>query len=129
MILATLLLRAVAAGANPNFFCPSFQYFFNCPTKAAVTAINYTLSITYYIAFRNPRYGGSSSNRELTSKAVTFVDDEAVVADLRAAPDGSGDVDMPDAEPAAAAAAAAEPREGSLRRSRRDHPPGPVQKN
>lgn len=120
----------VSAGVNPNFFCPSFQYFFNCPTKAAVTAISYTISVTYYVAFRNPRYGGSASNREMTSKAVTFVDDDDFGP---SAPEASGDVDMPDVEVAAAAApaaaAAAEPREGSLRKSRRAHPPGPVQKN
>lgn len=120
----------VAAGANPNFFCPSFQYFFNNPTKGnATTAINYTLSITYYIAFRNPRYGGSASNRELASKAVSFADDE-----YGDDADDEGDVDMPDAEPEnapppAPPPAAPEPREGSLRKSRRAHPPGPVQKN
>lgn len=71
----------IAAGLNPNFFCPGFFFFFNCPSKAAVTAISYSLSITYYVAFRNPRYGGSASTRDLPARSVTFADDAAPPAD------------------------------------------------
>lgn len=63
----------VAAGTNPNFFCPGFFFFFNCPSKAAVTAISYSISVTYYVAFRNPKYGGSSSGaKDLPVKSVAF---------------------------------------------------------
>lgn len=107
----------VAAGLNPNFFCPGFFFFFNCPSKAAVTSISYSLSITYYVAFRNPRYGGSSSNRDLPSRSVTFAEDGAPPADdgdmdpvIAAADDALARIEafryVPD-EPAGAAQAAA----------------------
>lgn len=51
----------VAAGLNPNMFCPAFFCFFNCPSKGATTTVSISYSIVYYFAFRNPRYGGSSS--------------------------------------------------------------------
>jgi len=54
----------IAAGLNPNMFCPAFNFFFNVPQAVAKTTIHYTLSVLYYFAFRNPRYGGAgSSNR------------------------------------------------------------------
>lgn len=108
----------VAAGANPNFFCPAFFFFFNCPSKAAVTSISYSMSITYYVAFRNPRYGGSASNRDLAVRSVTFADDAAPPADdgdmedpvIAAADDALARIEAfryePD-EPAGAAQAAA----------------------
>lgn len=118
------------AAKNPNFFCPCFYMCFGSPTLAQGSQANvsFSASITYYVAFRNPRYGGSGSSKELMSKSVSFADD---VDDIP--PDdvggASADVDMPPVTEAPAASAAAEPREGSLRRSRRAHPPGPVQKN
>lgn len=108
----------VAAGLNPNFFCPAFSFFFNCPSKSAVIAISYSVSITYYVAFRNPRYGGSASTRDLPSRSVTFADDAPAAGDdddmndpvIAAADDALARIEafryQPD-EPAGAAQAAA----------------------
>lgn len=119
----------LAAGTNPNFFCPSFQYFFNCPSKSAVTSINYSASVTYYVAFRNPRYGGSSSSsKDLPTKSVTFAD-ETTDVDMPDADDSIyADVEIDDDGKQQAPTADSEPREGSYRKSRRKHPPGPVRK-
>lgn len=53
------------AGLNPNMFCPSFQYFLNCPSLGATKAVDVSIGITYYFAFRNPRFGGASSSAKL----------------------------------------------------------------
>lgn len=66
-----------AAGLNPNFFHPGFYMCFGSPSlsqASEVASVHFSVSVTYYIAFRNPRFGGSSSNRELAAKTVTFVD-------------------------------------------------------
>lgn len=55
----------VAAGKNPNMFCPSFAFFLNCPSLGATKAVSISLSITYYFAFRNPRFGGSGSSAKM----------------------------------------------------------------
>lgn len=60
---------------NPNFFCPAFFFFFNSPSLGATHAISYSISVTYYVAFRNPKYGGSSSSKDLPARSVTFADD------------------------------------------------------
>ena len=63
------------AALNPNFFCPSFFLFFNSPSLGAVHNINFSLSVTYYVAFRNPKYGGSSGAKDLPAKDVAYVGD------------------------------------------------------
>lgn len=55
----------VAAALNPNMFCPAFFCFFNCPSLGATATVSISYSITYYFAFRNPRYGGSSAAKQL----------------------------------------------------------------
>lgn len=64
-----------AAGLNPNFFCPAFLFCFGSPSLAADTNVNYSLSVTYYVAFRNPKYGGSANAKDLPSRDITFPDD------------------------------------------------------
>lgn len=59
---------------NPNFFSPAFFLFFNSPTLGAVHNISYTVSVTYYVAFRNPKYGGTGSgSKELPVKGADLV--------------------------------------------------------
>lgn len=55
----------VAAGLNPNMFCPALFVFFNCPSLGATKSVSVSFSITYYFAFRNPRYGGSGGSSKL----------------------------------------------------------------
>lgn len=63
------------AAKNPNFFCPAFYFAFGSPSLAADTQVSYTCAVTYYVAFRNPKYGGSSSSKDLEVRTVTFPDD------------------------------------------------------
>lgn len=95
----------VVAGRNPNFFCPSFHLAFGCPTLdgSALHDIHYSLGITYYCAFRNPKYGGAAyAERSMDSKSMTLPDVESLDGDADAEPggddamadaDGDGDVD------------------------------------
>ena len=55
----------VTAGTNPNMFCPSFSFYLNCPSKGATTSVNVSMSVVYYFAFRNPRFGGSGSAKSI----------------------------------------------------------------
>lgn len=130
----------IASGANPNFFCPSCFIFFNSPSLAATHNITFSLSITYYVAFRNPKYGGSSSSKELASKQVTFPDEpgdademgdgEYVILDEDTMIGDDGrQVSSAPTEAHSAASLSREPREGSLRKALRSSRPGPVQKN
>lgn len=65
------------AGTNPNFFCPAFFFCFGSPSLASPgTTVSYSISITYYVAFRNPKYGGSASSKDLPARSVTFVDED-----------------------------------------------------
>lgn len=78
------------ASKNPNFFCPGFYMCFGSPALAQgteVASVHFSVSVTYYIAFRNPRYGGSSSAKDLPARTVTF-------------PDEDDDLDMPPLEAA-----------------------------
>ena len=104
------------SGKNPNFFCPAFFFCFGSPSLAAPgTTVGYSVSVTYYVAFRNPKYGGSASSKDLPARSVTFAgDDDDDDEDMD---DGAFQRDMarldefryvPDA-PAAAAAAADAP--------------------
>lgn len=51
----------VAAGLNPNFFCPAFFYYVEEPGLDNYVALNVSLDVIYYFKFRNPRYGGAAS--------------------------------------------------------------------
>lgn len=64
------------AGLNPNFFSPAFYFCFGSPTIASPgTTVSYSVSITYYVAFRNPKYGGSGAAKDLPERTVTIPDD------------------------------------------------------
>lgn len=68
------------AGLNPTMFHPSFAMFMNCPSKSAVTSVSVSLSITYYFAFRNPRFGGTGTSSkvvDLGSRPLPDLDDDA----------------------------------------------------
>ena len=129
----------VAASNNPNFFCPAFFMAFGSPSLSAgseVASVHFSISVTYYVAFRNPRYGGSGgASKDLPAKEVSFVDDDSHDVDM-----GGDDViilsdddDVSSTQTVRAAAAAAAPapapREGSYRKSLRSQAPGPVRKN
>lgn len=75
-----------AAGANPNFFCPTLFICFAVPQILAATQINFTADVTYYFAFRNPKFGGSAA----ATKDVVDVMDK--VPDSRG-PAGGDDMD------------------------------------
>lgn len=70
----------VTAGRNPNFFCPSFHMCFGSPslTQDNQANVNFSLSITYYVAFRNPKFGGSASAKDLPTKQVTMATSDDV---------------------------------------------------
>lgn len=55
-----------AAGDNPNFFVPALFIAFAVPGVGANEVnINCTFDITYYFAFRNPKWGGAAGNSKL----------------------------------------------------------------
>lgn len=115
----------VTAALNPNFFCPSFFMFFNSPSLGAAHDINYTLSITYYVAFRNPKFGGSGLSKDLPSKSVTIPDTPADAMDdgidipdeLLRLPEPIDDVDVSNLT-ASEAVAALEARRRQLKKNR-----------
>lgn len=106
------------ADRNPNFFSPAFFMCFGSPSlsqASEVASVHFSVSVTYYVAFRNPRYGGSSSSKDLPARSVTFADDDddgrmddALVADLARLDEYRYEPDVP-AGAAAAAAADADP--------------------
>lgn len=66
------------AGANPNMFAPAFYMVFGSPSlsqQSEVASVKFSVSVTYYVAFRNPRYGGSGgSSKELPVKGASLVE-------------------------------------------------------
>lgn len=94
------------AGRNPNFFSPGFFMCFGSPaldSSHEVASVHFSVSVTYYVAFRNPKFGGSSSSKDLPVRQVTFADEPEGDADME-----DGDVSVVDpveVEPAARAAA------------------------
>lgn len=76
-----------AAGLNPTMFCPGLFWFLNCPSLGAGKNITVSVSVTYYFAFRNPRFGGASSSAKLENLGPRSV-----------FPDGGGDVDGDDGD-------------------------------
>lgn len=84
-----------AAALNPNMFCPAFFAFFNCPSLGATKAVSISVSVTYYFAFRNPRYGGSGGNAKLAdlgARSVSFPDEDDGDMDAAAAAVPSADL-------------------------------------
>lgn len=72
------------ASQNPNMFAPAFFMCFGSPSLSAaseVASVHFSVSVTYYVAFRNPRYGGSSSSKDLPSRVVSFPDEDGGDAD------------------------------------------------
>ena len=91
-------LAYTAAALNPNFFSPAFFICLQSPTLGASTTVSLSLSVTYYMAFRNPKYGGGSSAAK------------ASYASAAALPFDDGDIDdggdMDDVPPPAAESSA-----------------------
>ena len=78
----------ISANTNPNFFSPAFYMVFGSPSLAQgseVASVHFSVSVTYYVAFRNPRFGGSSSSKDLPARSATV-----------ALPDNDDDFDMDD---------------------------------
>lgn len=112
----------VAAGLNPNMFCPSFFFYLNCPSKGATTSVSLSISVTYYFAFRNPRYGGAGDAKMMNLGPRPFDNLDGDGGDDM---DDGGDMvehedidDQPDMDadspPAAAEAAAAPSKRSSV---------------
>lgn len=62
-------LAWTSAGSNPNFFCPAFYMCFGSPSITTSQVVNFSVSTTYYVAFRSPRYSASAS-KSLPVKTV-----------------------------------------------------------
>ena len=60
------------SGSNPNFFVPSLFLCFAIPQTTAQTVVRCTYDIMYYFAFRNPKYGGSSSPSKLDVETLSY---------------------------------------------------------
>lgn len=78
------------AADNPNFFSPAFFMCLQSPTLAAATTVSVTISVTYYMAFRNPKYGGAASSAKLASLGGVLGDGLNPGGD-----DGDDDMDPP----------------------------------
>lgn len=93
------------AGVNPTMFCPSFMFTTLSPSLGAAHNITVSLSYTYYLAFRNPKFGGGEQSarvEDMGVRAVSFADDDGD-GDM----DDGGDVDEPNQPQIDAALAAA----------------------
>lgn len=99
------------AAANPNFFVPSLFFCFGSPSLAdaqAPATVNYQISVVYYFAFRNPKYGASAGSSKMISLGGVIdeeprpapetdaMDDVVVVPPLPDGPDPElqGDIDL-----------------------------------
>lgn len=71
----------VAAGTNPNMFCPSFMWALCSPSLGAAHNVTVSISYTYYLAFRNPKWGGSGGR----SGAAMRGGDDAIMDEDEAA--------------------------------------------
>lgn len=88
-----------ASGKNPTMFHPCMALMLNCPSKAAIQQVSLSLSVTYYLAFRNPKFGGGASSSRLVdlgARSVSFPDEQ-----------GDDDDKMSDADALGGAASAA----------------------
>lgn len=94
-----------AGGANCPCFCPSFQMTLVSPSLGAAHNVTVSVSYTYYLAFRNPKFGGGASSAKdvsMPTRSVSFADAEFETLDEE---DGDMDTKAGDAELAAAATA------------------------
>lgn len=67
------------AGANPNFFCPALALNFTAQGLTATVSVTFTFDVTYYFAFRNPKYGANPSNAKsqmMVGDAIPDADQE-----------------------------------------------------
>lgn len=80
-------------------FNPQFSFYLNCPTLGATKTISVSLSVVYYFAFRNPRFGGSASIskfEDLGDRSVATLpldEDDEMLDGVAAVPDLPGDMD------------------------------------
>lgn len=58
------------AGENPNFFVPALFLAIAVPGQTEQKTVNGTVDVTYYFAFRNPKYGGSAGANRLAVEDV-----------------------------------------------------------
>lgn len=117
-------LAWAAAARNPNMFHPGFYIFLNCPSLGATKAISMSVNVTYYFAFRNPRYGGAAGGNakfvDLGPRPTLDDDDGDEMDDDKGDLGAPGDLDaggdMDDDVFARQAAAAPAPVPGELKR-------------
>lgn len=69
-------------------FCPSFMFTCLSPSLGAAHNVTISISYTYYMAFRNPKFGGGSSKSVVTDLG------ERVATKGASADDEDGDMDM-----------------------------------
>lgn len=72
-------LAWLAGGAHCPCFAPSFQMTLVSPSLGEDHNVTVSISYTYYLAFRNPKYGGGSSGAkvdDLGARVVSFPDDD-----------------------------------------------------
>lgn len=74
------------ANVNPQMFHPAFWCFLNCPNLNATHAVTVSISVTYYVAFRNPKYGGAGGEQRLVDLGPRPIDEGDA--------DGGGDMDV-----------------------------------
>lgn len=92
----------ISANTNPNFFCPEFFMCFGSPAldqSHEVGTVHFSISVTYYVAFRNPKFGSSSSSKDLPARTISIPDDAQ----------GEGMIDDGDMDEEILLAAAAKP--------------------
>ena len=76
------------AGINCNMFHPGLWFYFNCPSLGQNKQVNVSVSVTYYMAFRNPKYGGAAN------ADARLVDLGPRTLDAGGDVDGDGDMDV-----------------------------------
>lgn len=96
--------------ANLNMFSPSLFLSLVTPTLAAGKTVNVTVSVVYYMAFRNPRFGGSggfNTREDVIGERVRGIPPAGDDGDM----DDGGDLLMDDVSnaPDGAASASADP--------------------
>lgn len=86
-----------AAGGNPNFFVPALFIGFSAPTLNAQLTVQFQVNVTYYFAFRNPKYGVSanvSMSKSIESPVMRASAPEMEVEDLDLADDEDVQADI-----------------------------------
>lgn len=96
--------------ANLSMFSPSLFLSLVTPTLAAGKTVNVTVSVVYYMAFRNPRFGGSggfNTREDIIGERVRGLPSDGADGDM----DDGGDLLMDDVSnaPDGAASASADP--------------------